>query len=137
MKKLTGFTLIELLVVCAIIAILAGLVLGAGGGCSRSSGTRVGTITKFSYKGIWKSTKSWEGDMAMEGIATGEDGKTMANVWHFSVLDPKMATNIEALVGKKVKARYEESFARNPLRRSTRYLVISVEEIGAKPKLEQ
>jgi hypothetical protein len=48
-----------------------------------------------------------------------------------------MATNIEALVGRKVKVRYEETFGHNPLRRSTSYLVLGVEEIGAKPKLEQ
>jgi len=131
-----AFTLIELLVVLAIVAILAALVLGAAGGCSRSSGTRVGTITKFSYKGIWQSTKSWEGDMAMEGVATDGEGKTLANVWHFSVTDAKMAERIEPLVGKKVKVRYEETFARNPFRRSTRYLVRDIEEVG-KTKLEQ
>lgn len=135
--KHRAFTLIELLVLVAIGAILISLILGLSGGCSRSTGTRTGVITKFSYKGIWQSTKSWEGDLAMEGMASGEDGKTVPNVWHFSIVDKKMADQVEPLVGKKVKVRYEQTFTRNPFKRSTTYLVTAIEEINAKPKLEQ
>lgn len=66
MKK--ACTIIELLVVTAIIATIASVVMGMGGGCSRSEGTRVGTLTKFSYKGSLNCTKSWEGDLALKGM---------------------------------------------------------------------
>lgn len=124
MKK--AFTIIELLVVTAIIAIIASMVMGMGGGCSRSEGTRVGTLTKFSYKGILNYTKSWEGDLALEGMVS--DGtKAMPNVWSFSVRNKAMADKVESLLGKQVKMRYTESFTRNPLKQGTSYLVTGIE----------
>jgi len=121
MKK--AFILIELVaglvIVAAILVLSASAMLAIGGGCSRSEGIRFGVVTKFSYQGIWKSTKSWEGDLAMEGISTSVDGNMMANIWHFSVLDAKMAAKIEPLIGKKVKVHYDRALVRNPLRRST------------------
>lgn len=134
MKKLRAFTLVELMIVLAICAMLAGLVLSVGGGCSRSNGIRVGTITKWSHKGIWQATKSWEGELTMEGVLAGSKGSSLANIWSFSVVDPTMADRVEALVGKRVVVHYDQTLARNPFKRSTVYLVTGI-EAADKPSL--
>jgi len=124
-----AFTLIELMIVVAIIAILASLIVGAGAGCSRSEGSRAGALTKFSYKGILTSTKSYEGELALQGLASGAQGSA-ANIWKFSVWDTQVAAQLEALVGSQVKLRYKETAFYNPFRRSTSYLVTKVEPVA-------
>lgn len=118
-------TLIELLILCAILALLVGIIAGTGGGCNRSDGVRVGTLTKFSYKGIWNATKSWEGCLAMEGVATGDC--TLAVNWNFSVLDKAVAEQLESKMGQPVRLRYRQTLFYAPWKRSTAYLVIRVE----------
>ena len=124
-----AFTLIELLIVIAIIAILCGLALGVGGGCSVSDGNRTGTITKCAHKGIM--VKSWEGELLMGGIIGNAQGGGAANIWHFTVLDADVATKMESLVGKTVKIKYHQVFVANPLTRDTTYEVIAVEDLTA------
>jgi prepilin-type N-terminal cleavage/methylation domain-containing protein len=125
-----AFTLIELLVVIAIIAILCGLALGVGGGCSVSDGNRTGTVTKFAHKGIM--VKSWEGELLMGGVRdVGQNGGSVANIWRFTVLDADVATKMESLVGKPVKIKYHQVFIANPLTRDTTYEVIAVEDLTA------
>jgi prepilin-type N-terminal cleavage/methylation domain-containing protein len=128
MKK--AFTLIEVLVVVAIAFILFSAIASTTGGCSRSEGTRVGTITKFSYKGIFGSTKSWEGDLALEGMVTDSTGKTVPNIWSFSVRSKVLSDRIEGLLGKQVKMRYQESLTRNPFKQSTSYLITDVQPLA-------
>ena len=123
--KTKAFTLVEFLIVCAIVALLAAIVVRGTGGCSRSDGTRVGTLTKFSYKGIWSATKSWEGCLAMEGVATGD--RTLAVNWEFSVLDKAVAEQLEARVGQQVRVRYRQTLVYAPWKRSTTYLITRVE----------
>jgi prepilin-type N-terminal cleavage/methylation domain-containing protein len=135
-KTKRAFTLIELLTVAAIVCILAAMVVGGVGGCTRAEGVRTGTVIKFSYKGLIKVTKSWEGTMSLEGLGLVA-GKTMANTWDFTVQDPKIAKQVEALVGVLVKVRYDQTAVFNPFTRGTAYSILSIEPIGAKPKLEQ
>jgi len=120
-----AFTLIELLVIIAIVAILSALVLGLSGGCSVSDGVRMGTIIKFSHKGI--ITKSWEGEMVQEGLRSAGGG-VVGNVWRFTVTDAKLATALDKRVGKRVKVRYHQRLVRNPFTRDTNYTITSIEE---------
>ena len=114
--KTKAFTLIEVLVVCAIIGILVALVAGPRSGCSRSEGIRIGTITKFSYRGNF--TKSWEGELLLGGVRnSGGNSGIVANVWDFSVAggkDSALVARIHALVGKQVRVRYSETAFHNP-----------------------
>lgn len=67
-------------------AFFIGLVLFWPVGCSgtSSNGERTGVITKFSHKGVMG--KSWEGEMVQGGMKYN-DGKAVANVWGFTVID--------------------------------------------------
>lgn len=138
--KTKAFTLIELLIVCAIIALLAGIVVGSGGGCTRSEGVRIGTVTKFSYKGISAATKSWEGELLMGGLrqsVTADGVGTMANVWPFSVAggpDSPLAKQINDSMGKPVKLHYRQSAFHNPAARNTSYYVTQVEDVSGTPE---
>lgn len=128
--KTKAFTLIELLVVVAIIMIFAGLVMGGLGGCSRSEGVRIGTVSKFSYKG--NINKSWEGELVMGGLRQGESG-AVANIWKFSIIggkDDALAAKFNALAGKQVKVSYRETAFFNPMRRSTSYIATGVEDLS-------
>ncbi len=137
--KTKAFTLLELLVVCAIVALLSAIVLGGISGCSRSEGIRIGTVTKFSYKGnFWKS---WEGELVMGGVRTSSNGEgTMtatANVWDFSVpggKDSELAARIEHLSGKPVKLHYAQSAMHNPLARDTGYYITAVDDLSTTPE---
>lgn len=74
-----------------------------------SNGTRVGTIQKFSRKGV--INKSWEGELVMDGMKMRggfKTGTSGGNVWKFSVLDADVAKAIDdaALSGNEVALRY-------------------------------
>jgi prepilin-type N-terminal cleavage/methylation domain-containing protein len=118
-----AYTLIELLITLAIIAILAALVFGAGGGCSVSKGTRVGTISKFAEKGVFIS--SHEGELVMGGVVSASKGGSAANVWRFSCLEKELWPTIEAaqLRNDVVALKYHQTFLYNPFIRSTSYLI--------------
>jgi len=126
MKPRSAFTLIELLICLAIVAILGTLVIGGMGGCSISDGTRVGTITKFSQKGMM--VKSWEGEMVLGGVRGAVQGGTVANTWQFTVLKSDLAPKVEALIGKEVKVKYHQVLIHNPVTRDTSYEILSIEE---------
>ena len=74
-----------------------------------SDGVRVGTVQKFSSKGL--VNKSWEGELVMEGekFKAGSNGGTRGgNVWAFSVLDPAVAAviNDTVMTGGQVALKY-------------------------------
>lgn len=73
-----------------------------------SEGVRVGTIQKFSMKGY--ISKSWEGELVMEGTKLSSQGNNVrgGNVWKFSVRDKQVAATIgEAIMsGKYVALKY-------------------------------
>jgi hypothetical protein len=79
----------------ALVALMASMLVGCG---EYSDGERVGTIQKFSRKGL--IAKTWEGEMLLGGLkrktVSGTDsngGSTsstsmVANVFEFTVEDP-------------------------------------------------
>lgn len=73
-----------------------------------SEGVRVGTLQKFSNKGL--VNKSWEGELVMEGVKlkSSETGTRGGNVWAFSVLDPAVAKVIDEAVmsGAPIALKY-------------------------------
>ena len=124
----SGFCAVELLVVIAITLILLTMVAGAVSGfAGTSDGKRIGTITKFSYKGVF--VKSYEGELNMGGVRNHTDSEghssMVANVWQFSCSNPTIAKQLDDLLGKDVVIRYHQSFA--GLSRNTSYDVVSVE----------
>jgi prepilin-type N-terminal cleavage/methylation domain-containing protein len=96
--KHKAFTLVEMLCVVAIIAILAA---------------------------CW-FIDSWEGEMALQGIATG------ANLWQFTVdwreFRPNTIEDIKKAMrsGKRVELLYKQTLFRNPFTRDTCYLIRKV-----------
>jgi hypothetical protein len=74
-----------------------------------SEGVRVGTLQKFSNKGL--VNKSWEGELVMEGVkikSDGASGSRGGNTWAFSVLDPAVARVIDEAVmsGAPIALKY-------------------------------
>jgi len=73
-----------------------------------SDGVRVGTVQKFSSKGV--INKSWEGELVMEGEKIKGSGGSVrgGNVWAFSVLDANVAKVIDEVVmsGAAVALKY-------------------------------
>lgn len=97
-----------------------------------SDGIRVGTVQKFSRKGLMN--KSWEGELVMEGtkIAGDKTGIRGGNVWKFSALDPEVAKVIDSAMmsGHQVALKYCQN---NPVNTSfttqdTPYLITQAVE---------
>ena len=94
------------------IAIIAAITLAvsvsASAGDCYSDGIRVGTIQKFSNKGV--INKSWEGELVMEGtkISGGSSSVKGGNVWKFSVLDATVAKVIDeaTMLGSPIALKY-------------------------------
>jgi prepilin-type N-terminal cleavage/methylation domain-containing protein len=125
-----GFTLIELMISVVIFFIVISTIIGISGNIiGKGDGKRVGTITKFSYKGLF--VKSYEGELNMGGIrnSTDSEGKhsVVANVWEFSCSNPEVAKKLDNLLGKQVVIKYHQSF--NGFKMDTSYDVVSVEEV--------
>ena len=94
------------------IAIIAAITLMASSVASAgecySDGIRVGTIQKFSNKGM--INKSWEGELVMEGTKISSDSSSVkgGNVWKFSVLDAAVAKVIDeaTMLGSPIALKY-------------------------------
>jgi hypothetical protein len=73
-----------------------------------SEGVRVGTLQKFSSKGL--INKSWEGELVMQGekIVASSAGVKGGNIWAFSVLEPAVAKVIDEAVmsGAPIALKY-------------------------------
>ena len=127
-NRKSGFTLIELFIWITIALILLTVVAGVVSGfAGTSDGKRIGTITKFSYKGVF--VKSYEGELNMGGVRNHTDSEghssMVANVWEFSCSNPTIAKQLDDLLGKEVVIKYHQSFP--GLSRNTSYDVVSVE----------
>jgi hypothetical protein len=102
----------------------------AGCGAHYSDGNRVGTVSKFSYKGI--VCKSWEGQLAMDNFVRDANGGT-SNTFDFSVTDPAVVKQIQAAQdsGERVKLTYDQWLINNPCTSSTDYYITAVTPAGA------
>lgn len=95
-----------------------------------SEGSRIGIVTKLSYKGfIWKS---WEGEMNMGGMRQqrDKDGNTsaIANVFEFNV-DPAAVDKVKAAQesGRAVELVYRQ-WAISPFTIENDHVIIDVRE---------
>ena len=68
---------------------------------SYSSGERAGYVQKFSQKG-WLC-KTWEGELAIVALPG-----SMPEIFPFTVRDDKVATEINAAMGKRVALSYDQ-----------------------------
>ncbi len=101
-----------------------------------SEGMRIGSLSKFSRKGI--IFKTHEGELVMGGLVANDTG---ANVWEFSLDhssadETKLAEKLNALADKggKVKLKYREVLNVFPWRANTKHLVISADLVGEAEK---
>jgi hypothetical protein len=125
-----GFTFIELMIgVVAFCLCVVMIIAAAGVVVGNSDGKRVGTITKFSHKGLF--VKSYEGELNMGGVRNHSDSEgrqsVVANVWEFSCSNAEVAKKLDNLLGKQVVIQYHQSF--KGFKMDTSYDVVSVEEV--------
>lgn len=93
--------LIILGAILAVIVLLAAAYTWLSLSYDYSDGERAGYVQKFSRKG-WVC-KTWEGDLALVNLP-GQP----AEIFTFSVRDDAVATQINALMGKRVTLTYEQ-----------------------------
>lgn len=88
-----------------------------------SNGTKGGSLTKFTQKGL--IFKTWEGQLNLGGMVTNGDGGMVANVWNFSVTDPAIISKLQ-----KAKGRVELDYSQKLLvpinQGSTSYKIIGM-----------
>lgn len=87
----------------------------------KGQGKRMGVVTKITKRGWFN--QSWEGELFVPTEEVSE-GVMYPEVWHFSVSDENVVTNLEKLIGKNVIVRYKREF--EPLKRETLFDVIYV-----------
>ena len=109
----------------------------SGCGSQYSDGDRVGTVTKFSNKGL--VCKTWEGEMAMENFvsSTDSDGKSiMTNTFDFTVSDPAIVPQIQDALnkGERVDLHYDQKILNNPCTTSSGYFITKVTPLAPKPR---
>ncbi len=85
-----------------------------------SEGTRSGTLVKISEKGY--IFKTYEGQLNLGGISSGDDGIT-GNIWNFSVTDDDVYKKLGTLEGKQVTLEYDEIIRAMPWQGDTEYFV--------------
>ncbi len=122
-----------LIVVCflGVFALIPGCVSGCNSGYS--DGDRVGTISKFSRKGV--IFKSWEGEMALGGFKTDkQSGQSIANIWTFHAKN-SMANKVKDAMntGKPVKLSYSQWLV-NPIDQDSDYDITNVEVLNQENK---
>ena len=98
-----------------------------------SDGNRVGYVDKFSYKGLFDSTKTHEGQMSMQNFVSDGNGG-MTNTFEFSVR--KDADDIIAKVSAArdsrhcVKLHYDQTVGHKFWVQGTDYRVTDVTDLG-------
>lgn len=112
-----------------IIAMLLMAFMFIGCGSNYSNGDRVGTISKFSKKGLLM--KSWEGQMVLGGLVSNGDGGMNANTFNFTVTDPDVVEKIQTYMdsGFTVKVTYNEWLVSPPSMESG-YEVTNVSKVN-------
>lgn len=97
-----------------------------------SEGTRIGVVTKLSYKGLF--WKSWEGTLNQGGTKIESDGQgnsqVVANAIDFNVSDPEVIEQLKSAAssGSRVEIHYNEWFM-PPLSIVNDHVVDSVKEL--------
>jgi hypothetical protein len=71
---------------------------------SKSDGTRVGRLFKFSRKG--DVFKTHEAEVKLPGSRAGQNGGFDNNYWYFSVTEDSIANLLEKAQGKEVEVHY-------------------------------
>ena len=110
----------------AVVVLAALALIGCGRGCvNYSDGVRIGTITKFSRKGL--ACKTWEGEMALGGYRSTEHG-VVANLWEFSVDRPELVEAVQAAQknGTRVEVTYNQAILGGPCYADSEYYVQAV-----------
>lgn len=107
----------KLIVVALCVCFLAGCV-------TQSEGERVGTISKFSKRGIIVST--WEGDVILGG--TGASGNK-DNTWSFTVEDEGLVEKVKGFhrSGNLVVLSYRQEMFVGGWRGDTHYFITNIE----------
>ena len=93
-----------------------------------SEGSRTGYVTKISHKGV--VFKTYEGELNFGFFGgSANNGKAAENVWYFSVVDSKVAQQVEkaSKAGHKVTLYYKQKYIKISLRGDTEYLVYKAE----------
>ena len=94
---------------------------------SYASGERAGFVQKLSNKG-WVC-KTWEGELA---LANGPN--VMPEIFHFTVRDDQVASQINSSLGKQVKLTYEQhKGVPTQCFGETEYFVKRIDMLGAAP----
>ena len=73
--------------------------------CNKSTGTRIGVITKFNKTGWFNPT--WEGDLSLNQVTNQANAQ---GVWSFSVADGPIVKEVQTAMetGKRVRITYEK-----------------------------
>lgn len=89
-----------------------------------SEGTRAGDLIKISKKGY--VFKTYEGQLKLGGIDLQNQDEGLSDTWSFSVKDPEIVRQLEALQGEKVILRYKEINQAMPWQGETNYFIYEV-----------
>lgn len=117
----------KIIVIAVIVIAMAGLWIYWN--ADKSEGSRAGTLSKLSNKGLIFKTNEGELYMSMFiGDNAAASGST--NIWAFSVdkSEPELMTQLESFVGngKRVQLFYREKFVTLPWRGDTPYMVYKI-----------
>ncbi len=94
-----------------------------------AEGTKAGVLNTFQHKGY--VFKTWEGII----IQSGFKANVQSNEFVFSVIDDKVAAQLEKNSGREVNLHYVRYFGTLPWRGMSTYIVDSVYEIrGVAPE---
>ncbi len=119
------FRIVFAVVVVLAVAFLAFVVFG-----NYSTGSRAGTVAKFSKKGI--AIKTLEGQLNVGAFTNGESGYA-PEIWNFTVRsgEKEVIARLEQalLEGNRVKLHYREKFVKFPFLGDTPYFVYEVESL--------
>jgi hypothetical protein len=121
MKKWLGIVVIVLIVV-------AGLFFYGRYYWVFGYGYKAGTLNYIVLKGY--VFKTYEGEVILAGFKNQAPNSMMSNEFSFSIVDPKVAHQLELASGKEVQLHYREYFGAVPWRGYSKFIVDSVVSIG-------
>jgi hypothetical protein len=103
------------------------------GGCRATSfikwseGDREGKLIKFSYKGF--PVGHYEGDLSTGALGRNNSGTDNSMIWHFSVNDKAVATELQEALGEEVVIHYNQYMAKG-MWNDTDYIATKVKRKG-------